>query len=334
MNRRSSSVNSQSNAIARTISLDLPLATTLSNPKNDWMRIASGPGRMRLAHKIDVDWKEFTLDKYLFSHCSIVASVDTEENGYWLKPACNELVNSNGNAWTNKVLLATFKTFIGAENYLEHCQVPELSKGKILDAVLRPLEYVDKEGRKANIYYCDILVATNRKHGSLVKKIAGGELTTMSMGCTCNHVTCSQCGRVIEGDNDNCKHISNELGGKFADKNGVLRVTSELCGRTIKNKDGEVVGDPKSVFFIEASWVANPAFTGAVLNHYVSDIKDLKVASKYAEWSSKKLAYAVEDIFKMRVADKNGMLCLRVAQNEIARRMREDRVERIASLII
>jgi hypothetical protein len=334
MNRRSSSMDSYVEAVARTVSLDLPFATVLPNPKQEWTRVASGPGRMRLAHQMNVDWKKFTTDKYLFSHCSIVASIDTEKNGYWIKPACGELVNSNGNAWTNNVLLATFKSFIGGENYLEHVQVPELSKGKLLDAVLRPLEYVDSKGQKANIYYCDILVATDRKHKDLVKKIASGELTTMSMGCTCDFVQCSHCGRVFGDGQDNCYHLDHELGGKFVDKNGVLRVTAELCGRSIVGPDGNMVGDPKSVTFIEASWVEHPAFTGAVLNHYVSDISDLKKASKYASWTTKKLEFAVEDIFKMRVADRNGMLCLRVAQHEVARRMREDRISKIVGRMV
>jgi len=735
MNRRSSDMESYTKAMVRTVSLDLPFATVLTNPKQEWTRVASGPGRMRLAHQMTVDWKEFTTDKYLFSHATIVASVDTEANGYHIKPACSELVNSNGNAWTNKVLLATFKSFIGGENYLEHVQVPELSKGKLLDAVLRPLEYVDSKGQKANIYYCDILVATNRKHKDLVKSIANGELTTMSMGCgiagtpvlmsdgttknvenvvvgdlvfthtggtaevestrvrqtvknelrrlsitgipdtfvteehpywtligndvcigcgkemarstskpwglsqimhpwcsssckqkhqnsnkkcvsgfnpheqhakfdwvevknlrkgdyvavplgrknkkreklevykarllgyyaaegnlqrdsngriravefslhetepigdelielakewgvaedkiysqiriresgrsrrivihdvgmaswlfdtcfehceskkfkswvmdlddtsvlnilgayingdghcrkdsgrfstvscsrelseqvlnmmmmmnipaniskrvpkkirktswtvnvrkgfadilngytfkfveqqenkskvsmldgymlrrvvsnspvelicnvynihvknengdhsyimngvavhncTADFVQCSHCGKVLGDGQDNCYHLDHELGGKFVDKNGVLRVTAELCGRSILGPDGNMVGDPKSVTFIEASWVKHPAFTGAVLNHYVSDISDLKKASKYASWTTKKLEFAMEDIFKMRVADKNGMLCLRVAQQEVARRMREDRIGKIVGRIV
>jgi hypothetical protein len=238
-------------------------------------------------------------------------------------------VNNNGNAWTNEVLLATFRTFVGGENYLEHVQVPELSKGKLLDAVLRPLTYQDKEGRKADIYYCDILVATDRKHDRLVSKIAGGELTTMSMGCLADWVTCSKCGKVMGDNTPNCRHLDNELLTRFKDKKGVERVVSELCGRSTWDKKAKKwLGDPKSVRFIEASWVEHPAFWGAVLNHYVSELP--KAAANCLNFSTAKLQLAVDDIFKMRVADKNGMLVLRVAQAEIARRMREDRISRIA----
>jgi hypothetical protein len=310
----------------------MPIATVLMNPRQEWSRLASGCGRMRVARNLEVDWSKFSADKYLFTHVTIVASVETEDNGYLIKPACNELVNNNGNAWTNEVLLATFRTFVGGENYLEHVQVPELSKGKLLDAVLRPLTYIDKEGRTANIFYCDILVATDRKHDRLVKKIASGELTTMSMGCLADWVTCSRCGKVMGDNTPNCRHLDHELLAKFIDKQGVERVVAELCGRTIVDKYGKRVGDPKSVKFIEASWVERPAFYGAVLNHYVSELP--KFASNILEFPTEKLHIAMEDIFKLRVADKSGMIVLRVAQAEIARRMREDRLWKIAGRLV
>lgn len=328
MNRRCTDDVCLASAGARSVSLDLPVATVLMNPRQEWGRLASGNGRMRVARELEVDWKMFTPDRYLFSHCTIVASVATEDNGYHIKPACSDLVNNNGNAWTNEVLLATFRTFVGGENYLEHVQVPELSKGKLLDAVLRPLTYTDKEGRTADIYYCDILVATDRKHDRLVNKIAKGELTTMSMGCLADWVTCSKCGKVLGDNMPNCHHLDNELMSKFRDKKGVERVVAELCGRSIVGPDGKRVGDPKSVRFIEASWVERPAFYGAVLNHYVSELP--QEAGRILRLSTADLHMAMEDIFKLRVADKNGMLVLRVAQAEIARRMREDRYAKIA----
>jgi hypothetical protein len=108
-------------------------------------------------------------------------------------------------------------------------------------------------------------------------------------------------------------------------------VVAELCGRSIL-KNGIWVGDPKSVRFIEASLVERPAFVGAVLNHYISEIP--KEASRILNMSTEKLYLAVEDIFKLRVADKAGMLVLRVAKNELARRMKEDRISRIAGRLI
>lgn len=332
MNRRCTGDSCLAAAGARSVSLDMPLATVLMNPRLEWGRLASGSGRIRVARDLNVDWKKFAQDEYLFSHCTIVASVATEDDGYSIVPACSDLVNNNGNAWTNEVLLSTFRTFVGGENYLEHVQVPELSKGKILDAVLRPLTYKDKEGRTADIYYCDILVATNKKHDRLVKKIAGGELTTMSMGCLADWVTCSRCGKVMGDNVPNCRHLDHELLARFVDKKGIERVVAELCGRTIVGKDGKRVGDPKSVRFIEASWVEKPAFYGAVLNHYVSDLP--KAAAQILQFPTGRLELAVEDLFRLRVADKAGMMVLRVAQAELYRRRREAMIDRIARSVL
>jgi hypothetical protein len=312
-------------ANARMVNLDLPVATILANPRHDWDMICHG-SRIRIARDIEIDWKKFNQDNFLFSHCTIVASVALESDGHSIVPACLDLVNNNGNAWSNEVILATFKTFVGGENYLEHVQVPELSKGKILDAVARPVHFKDEKDREADIYYVDILVGTNRKHDDLVNKIASGELTTMSMGCIANYVQCSKCGKIM-GDNDpNCQHLDNEMLQRYVDKKGVERIVAELCGRCVK-KNGKMVGDPKSVKFIEASWVEKPAFYGAVLNHYVSDIP--KAAAKILAFSTAKLDEAVSDIFRMRVADKMGMIVLRIARDELMRRRREAMIERI-----
>jgi hypothetical protein len=274
-----------------------------------------------------VDWKEFSQDSHLFSHCSIVASVKTDKNGYHIDPVCSDLVNNNGNAWSNEVLLSTFRSFVGAENYLEHVQVPELSKGKILDAVLRPVTYKNSEGKTAGVFYVDILVATNRKHQDLVGKIAAGDVSTMSMGCLANWVQCSRCG-VVLGDNDpNCDHLGSQLLSTFIDEDGVQRRVAELCGRTSLD-DGKRIGDPDSVKFIEASWVEKPAFEGAVLNHYIGEVRD---AGRVLAFPTDKLEKTIEDLFRLRVADRNGMMVLRLAREELMKRKREELIDRVAA---
>lgn len=323
MNRRCSSEACQIAAARRSVSFDMPLATVLLDPRREWTRIAHG--NRRIAREIEVDWSKFNQDNYLFSHCSIVCSVAVGPNGYYIEPCCSELVNNNGNGWSNEVLLATFRTFIGAENYLEHVQIPDLSKGKIIDAVIRPIHHANKAG-EADIWWCDILVATARKHADLVRRIASGELTTMSMGCEANWVQCSKCGLELKDDDKNCDHLDHELLQFFEDENGVKRIVAELCGRTIV-QNGKRVGDPKSVKFIEASWVERPAFVGAVLNHYVSDVSKI---SKLLHFNNARLAETVEELFRLRVADTAGMMALRVARAELMRRQREDMVSRVA----
>ena len=132
--------------------------------------------------------------QYLLSHATIVASVDTyapknakigrnmvqgvQIDVRWpdfrIKPECHDIINNNSDAWERSLLLSTYRTFIGAHNYLEHIQLPALSKGFIVDAIARDL------GKSA---YIDILVATDRKHQQLVTDIVAGDISAMSMGC-------------------------------------------------------------------------------------------------------------------------------------------------------
>jgi hypothetical protein len=215
--------------------------------------------------------KEFDPNKFLLSHCTIIASVDTEngpgklgrnfEGGftvnrrysdYFITPSTAKYVNNNQDSWERKLLLATFKTFVGGENYVEHLQIPELSKGKIIDAAARDI---------GDSIYVDILVATDRQHGPLIDAISSGQLQTLSMGCQVSHTTCTKCGNTSEDETQLCSHIRYQKGNTFVDALGKQRKIAELCGHYT---------DPKSVKFIEASWVANPAFTGAVLRNIFS----------------------------------------------------------------
>lgn len=464
-------------AAKKSFGLEASVANILVNPRSEWISYAHNG--VRTAAK-DIDWQKFNKDDYLLTQCTIVCSVETEDDGHTIIPACNNLVNANGNAWTNDILLATFRSFVGAQNYLEHCfpagtkvlmadrsykniddvvvgesvinakgkadvvadtmcresdvfvkvncpfldsgkpfvfatpehpflvsdfegvtrfvkaedldastmylvtpsgvgfgtlfktkdgdnahlfsvekgiqfkhkvkvynltvrddntyvvegiavhncQIPALSKGTILDAVIRPVEHTGENGEKAHIYYVDILVATSREHKDLVEKIESGRLTTLSMGATCEYVTCSKCGGVFT-DDDSCEHIKNEIGQKYFDEQGKERIVSELCGRMVE-KDGKLVADPDSVTFIEASWVEHPAFKGAVLEQYIEGVP-ASTKSKHASYME--LTDAMEDIFKLRVADEKSGLILKVAQDEARRIERENRIARLTNEI-
>jgi intein/homing endonuclease len=142
------------------------------------------------------DDESYIVNRQAVHNCTIVASVDTEAPpdvklgkireasstrtidrryaDYQIKPECSQYVNNNGDSWSRNVLLASYPTFIGAHNFLEHVQVEEKSKGRIIDAVARDI---------GDSVYIDILVATNRKHASLVRDIESGKMGTLSMGC-------------------------------------------------------------------------------------------------------------------------------------------------------
>lgn len=163
-----------------------------------WDRVLSSSGQVlgtafanREASKIALT--QYNPKDYMLSHCTIVASVDTE-NGpgqlgqhyegrsiidrkyadYYITPETSKFVNNNQDSWERKLLLSSFRSFVGGENYVEHLQIPEMSKGKIIDAAARDI---------GDSIYVDILVATHRKFKPLVASIQKGDLQTLSMGC-------------------------------------------------------------------------------------------------------------------------------------------------------
>jgi hypothetical protein len=211
--------------------------------------------------------EDFSPDKYLLTHATIVASVDVEDNDYYIKPDCSQYVNQNGDCWERQLLMASYPTFIGAYNYLEHVQIPALSKGRIIDAVARSVS-------NNNSVYIDILVATERKHRELVASIEGGKISTLSMGCSIKYSICSACGNKAADETELCDHIRYMKNSYFVDENGVKRIIAELCGHR-EEKDSNV--------FIEASWVANPAFKGAVMRNILfpkDSLESVEVAKK------------------------------------------------------
>jgi len=186
--------------------------------------------RIRVANNLNrVDWNSYNLNDYIFTHNTIVASVCHDEmDNHTITEASVPTINANENAWTNEVLgppTNIYRTFVGAENFYEHVQDFRLSKGKVLDAVLRSVK--NNGGEK--VWYCDILVATNRKHRDLVARIAKKELNTLSMGCLANLTTCSRCGKVMRNDWEACNHIRYEIGQEYRTDYGYMSKVAELC---------------------------------------------------------------------------------------------------------
>jgi hypothetical protein len=255
--------------------------------------------------------------QYLLSHATIVASVDTfapkgAKTGrfmnrgvqvdvrypdYRIKPQGLGIINNNGDVWERSLLLSTYRTFIGAPNYCEHVQIPELSKGFIVDAVARDL---------GHSCYIDILVATDRKHTQLVQDILSGDMNAMSMGCISMFTVCTKCGNVAADDSQLCPCIQYE--GKhteFVDESGQKQKIAELIGH---------VSVPNSNQFIEASWVKNPAFAGAVRRNFLN--KDMiKLSAKIDE---AKTVYEIRKDISEPVGMKKAAGTLRKADQDPA----------------
>ena len=246
---------------------------------------------------------KYSPEKYLLSHCTIIAAVDADTSptskskykDYLINPAYSKFVNNNGDAWTKKIITATYKSFVGANNYLEHVQIPELSKGKVVDAVLREIPVgKDKNGKELTTYYVDILVATERKHEQLVRQIEAGEMNSMSMGCKIAFSICTKCGNAAVDETQACDHVRFEKGSTFTDDMGVTRKVAELCGHS---------DEPDSVQFIDASWVANPAFTGAVRRSTVAPSPE--IMAKFEEAHNKE-SYTTKAGDFLKVAQEPG----------------------------
>ena len=263
----------------------------------DKVRVASGAKTINKSLKKqaeDILGEPFTPDRFLLTHSTIVCSVDTEtvpnsktgsviEEGvkvnrkyadYRITSATDHFINNNLDSWSRGVIKQSYQTFIGAHNFVEHIQVEELSKGRIIDAVLRDI---------GDSIYVDILVATDRKHEDLVAQILSGQMNAMSMGCSVDFTICTKCGHVAADETEMCAHVKYEKGNTFFDEKGNKHRVAELCGH-------EEVGGTGGVTFIEASWVATPAFPGAVARNTLEIPTSEKTASDLNEVPEKWLA--------------------------------------------
>jgi len=199
--------------------------------------------------------------KYLLSHVTIMSSVMTEPDpdDYLIKPECSHLVNNNDDAWTNEVLKLSHNSFVGAFNFVEHFQNSKYAKGHILATVLRKITIAPAIW----VWFCDLLVATDKFHEKLIEDIRSGRVRYLSMGCVTDLVICSFCGARVTDQGTYCNHLAFQKGTFINDEDGVPRRVAELCGHKSLPNGG--------VRFVEASWVATPAFPGASKRNVVAE---------------------------------------------------------------
>jgi hypothetical protein len=210
--------------------------------------------------------------RYLLSHCTIMASValEKEPEDWLIRTASAAFVNNNDDAWGPETLKLSYKTFVGAFNFVEHFQNSKYAKGHIIDSVLRKIHLT--QDPQDDIYFVDILVATDLKHEKLANDIRSERVKYLSMGCVTDLVICSFCGQHVTDSSNYCHHLQFNKGSFMPDDNGIPRRVAELCGHKYLPGGG--------VKFVEASWVQTPAFPGAVKRSIVSN-EWLGPATKY-----------------------------------------------------
>lgn len=249
-------------------------AALLEDPSiqvHDWERMHAGQRVFSGVKTAAVKKLAADNTRYLLTHCTIMSSVMTEDEpeDHLIKPECSHLVNNNDDAWSNEVLKMSHKSFVGAFNFVEHFQNSKYAKGHILDAVLRKVGVMPDGTISPQVvsdvwvYFVDILVATDISHERLVTDIRDNKVKYLSMGCVTDLVICSFCGARVTDQGAYCNHLAYQKGTFIPDESGVYRRVAELCGHESLPNGG--------VKFVEASWVATPAFPGASKRNIVAD---------------------------------------------------------------
>lgn len=260
--------------------------------------------------------KPFDPKDFLLTHATIIASVDAmsppgAKTGsqmvdgfkvdrrypdFRITSSTQKYINNNRDAWNRQVLAKAYPTFVGAHNFVEHVQVEELSKGRIIDAVARDI---------GDSIYVDILIATDRKHKELIKAIENGKMGTLSMGCTVDGTICTKCGHWAADETEMCPHIKYMKGNTFFDEQGGRHLIAELCGHQDLDPTGGVI-------FVEGSWVGVPAFTGAVMRNILEPTPEINTRAAQVlstpppQWSPDaqlKAANLADDVVPTRFSD-------------------------------
>lgn len=215
----------------------------------------------------DVAVLGFNSNDWVFSQATAVASVPMEEvDSYRIKPAANDLVNDNGNAFSHAIMKKMYRTLVGAHNYIDHNQTPTESRGVLLDARPRRVD-LDDAKKGEYVIYIDVLIATSkRRDPKWAEMVRTGEIKFLSMGCESSALQCTRCGHVSFDEDEDCQHMVEELGLNYIDEDGIVRRTAALVVDD-ENAEGE-----SFAYFVELSYLSvNPAFSGAIQG-YVLDV--------------------------------------------------------------
>lgn len=163
--------------------------------------------------------------------------------------------NQNGDGFPIKELQASYHTFVGKGNFIDH-KSDDITKirGLVVDAYMN-----DEDG------CVECLIAVDKKsHPQLVRDIDTGVVNSVSMGTRVGWSTCSVCGNVARTEPEYCDHIRGYKGMKIS------HYTNNAEHSFGKWPIHEVNHDLE---FIELSWVAVPAFREANVLEKIASLK-------------------------------------------------------------
>jgi hypothetical protein len=163
--------------------------------------------------------------------------------------------NQNGDGFPLKELQASYNTFVGKGNFIDHKSDDiQMIRGLVVDA------YMNNEDGCV-----ECLIAVDKvSHPQLVRDIETGTVNSVSMGTRVGYSDCSVCGNVARTEEEYCEHIRNYKGMK------VSHYTQDQAHGFGKWAIHEVNHDLE---FIELSWVAVPAFKEANVLEKIASLK-------------------------------------------------------------
>jgi len=163
--------------------------------------------------------------------------------------------NMNGDGFPMKELAASYGTFVGKGNFIDHKSDDiNMIRGLVVDAYLN------------NEDHCvECLIAVDKKsHPQLARDIETGVVNSVSMGTRVGWSECSVCANVARTERDYCSHIQNYKGMKI--------------GFLTNNENHKFGSHPvhevnHELEFIELSWVSVPAFKDAYVLEKIASLK-------------------------------------------------------------
>ena len=179
--------------------------------------------------------------------------------------------NLNGDGFPMKELEASYETFRGKGNFLDHKSDDiRMIRGLVIDAFLNSEDQC-----------VECLIAVDRvSHPQLARHIETGVVNSVSMGTRVGFSNCSYCNNEARTEDDYCAHIKNYKGMKF--------------GALVNNAAHKFGGWPvhevnHQLEFIELSWVSVPAFKEANVLEKIASLKEAVVDSTHVSEAEKEM---------------------------------------------